>query len=280
MEIGHKNFNVKIGDVYNFYFIGDIHEGNVNHAEKELKQAVKIIAEDPNGYWIGMGDYVEAITIDDKKRFNPVTVCQEYGIDDLTDLPYKQMERVFNKLKPIEKKCLALLVGNHEESYIKYNHANIYDRLTEMFTTPPVQIGYVGFFKLGFIREKGRERPNITVLIALNHGQGGGGFREGYPINKVHDTFRWTNADVNVMAHIHQLLTDDKKILDVTQKNKLKKKRKYFGASGCFLYTYKQGNKNYFEHKGKYESDIGFLQVSIKVTRDEPEITMIRRVLG
>ena len=43
MEIITREFNVNIGDEINIYFIGDIHEGNVNDAEAEFKRAVQII---------------------------------------------------------------------------------------------------------------------------------------------------------------------------------------------------------------------------------------------
>ena len=118
MEIVTREFNVQPGQRLNFYFLGDIHEGNVNHAEGEFRKAVNIIKDDPDGYWIGMGDYIEAITLDDKKRFNPITIAKKYGLSDLKDLPYKQMEVVYRKLEPIQDKCLCLVVGNHEECYI------------------------------------------------------------------------------------------------------------------------------------------------------------------
>lgn len=280
MEIAQRNFRVNIGETLNIYFLGDIHEGNVNHAEDELKEAVKIIKNDPNGYWIGMGDYIEAITLDDKKRFNPVTIAKKYGIEDLKDLPFKQCKAVFDKIRPIEDKCLALLIGNHEESYVKYNHSNVYDRFGEMFTTMPAMLGYVGFFRVGLIRQKNKDTANHVIVFALNHGIGGGGFREGYPINKIHDVFRWTDADINIMGHIHQLVIDDKKITGVTYYGNLNKRRRYFGSSGCFLWTYKEGNANYYEHKGKHEGDIGFLKVSIKLLRDGPDITLKKIILG
>ncbi|MGI6540966.1 MAG: hypothetical protein ACOX38_09345 [Bacillota bacterium] len=43
------------------YFLGDIHEGAANHQAKALAKAIDIIANDSNAYWIGMGDYIDAI---------------------------------------------------------------------------------------------------------------------------------------------------------------------------------------------------------------------------
>jgi len=56
----------------NIYFIGDIHEGNCNCNYSALKEAVKIIMDDPNAYWFGMGDYIEAITHTGDKSFGGV----------------------------------------------------------------------------------------------------------------------------------------------------------------------------------------------------------------
>jgi hypothetical protein len=139
MEIIKKVFNCKVGEEYNIYFIGDIHEGNCNHAEKEFKKAIEIIKNDKNGYWIGMGDYIEAITMADTKRFNPITMAKKYNLKDLKDLPYKQAYNVYKNLEPIDNKCLALVCGNHEESYIKYNSSDIYDRFHSMFKSEPAK---------------------------------------------------------------------------------------------------------------------------------------------
>jgi len=263
VEVITREFSVDIGDEFNIYFIGDIHEGNVNHAESEFKRAIQIVKDDPKGYWIGMGDYIEAITTDDKKRFNPITIAKKYGIRDLKDLPFRQMEVVYSRFQPIEDRCLCLLLGNHEESYIKHNSSDIYDRFTKMFSAPPPKMGYVGFMRLHFKHNKGR--ATNTVIIALNHGDGGGGFREGYPINKLWDVFRWVDADVSVMGHVHRLMEDDKKFIGVSPLGNLSKRRRHVGISGCFLWTYQEGNANYFEHKGRHESDIGMLKCNIKI---------------
>ena len=53
------------------YFLGDIHEGAANHQAKALKEAINIIATDSDAYWIGMGDYIDAINHRDP-RFNPL----------------------------------------------------------------------------------------------------------------------------------------------------------------------------------------------------------------
>ena len=58
------------------YFLGDIHEGAANHQAKALAKAIDIIANDSNAYWIGMGDYIDAINHRDP-RFNPLEMAQK-----------------------------------------------------------------------------------------------------------------------------------------------------------------------------------------------------------
>lgn len=41
--------------------LGDIHLGNINCDKEKFKEIVDWIASDPQRYWIGMGDYIEAI---------------------------------------------------------------------------------------------------------------------------------------------------------------------------------------------------------------------------
>ena len=58
------------------YFLGDIHEGAANHQAKALSKAIDIITTDSNAYWIGMGDYIDAINHRDP-RFNPLEMAQK-----------------------------------------------------------------------------------------------------------------------------------------------------------------------------------------------------------
>ena len=152
MEVGKTTIEVKNKQPIHIYFIGDIHEGNCNCNHKALKKAVEIIANDDKAYWFGMGDYIEAITHMSDPRFDPKAISSEYKIKDLKDLPRKQAQRVYEIIKPIEGKCLALVCGNHEASYIKRHSFNVYDDFVNMFKTsaykegkPPKKLGYVGF---------------------------------------------------------------------------------------------------------------------------------------
>ena len=52
------------------YPIGDIHLGARNCAEKPLRKQVREIAQNPNAFVIGTGDWLDAIKPQDTKRFD------------------------------------------------------------------------------------------------------------------------------------------------------------------------------------------------------------------
>lgn len=258
IELPHKLYQFSI------FFLGDIHEGNANSQTKAVRKAVQMIKEN-GGYWVGMGDYIDCIVNSQDPRFDPVEISEKYKIRDLKNLPKKQMDTVIDMLSPIKDRCLGLVVGNHEEAYIKRHSFDVYDYLARELDAP--KVGYVGDIILS-LKHKGYNLMRIS--IALNHGDGGGGFREGYIINKVHDVFRWRNADLFIMGHLHRLAADRQEFIEVNNFcSDYNHKEQWYGCSGCFLQTYMKGNRNYFEHKGRPASDIGMLRADIKIFKQE-----------
>ncbi len=241
-----------------------------------------------NGTWVcRQGNQIsitgncEAITYQGDKRFDPLSISKKYNINDLKDLPFRQAEHAYSFLSPIDGKCLALLGGNHEEKYSKYNSSNVYKRFIQMFKTsaheegkPPFMVGYVGFYLLQIENKADRgKRGVVPITIALNHGVGGSGYLEGYKTNKVHQVFKYMYGDINVMGHIHQLDEDKKDIVTVSSRGSVKRHRRYWGISGCFLNSYVDGNTNYYEAKAgaSGESDIGMLKCGLKFYRKKYE---------
>ncbi len=62
----HENIR-EISQPYVIYYLGDVHLGAANCNEHALKNAVKMIQEDANA-WIGVGDYIDAISYNDLKK--------------------------------------------------------------------------------------------------------------------------------------------------------------------------------------------------------------------
>jgi len=102
---------------FNIIPLGDIHLGHAGCDFRYLKDMLKWIEEKSNTFWIGMGDYIDAINYSDP-RFDPKTVMAKYLVQgDIDKIIQMQIEDIVDLFEPIKGKCLGLLRGNHEECY-------------------------------------------------------------------------------------------------------------------------------------------------------------------
>lgn len=239
------------------YFLGDIHEGAANMQESALLKAIKQIQAD-NAYWIGMGDYVDAINHKDP-RFNPAEISKKYNISDLDDLPNKQVFELFEKLKPIADKCLGLIAGNHEDAYKRYNGFDVNAMLCKLLNADNLK--QKAFISLQHYRTSDKNKC-VSHTICVCHGSGGGGMREGYPVNKTYDVFRYDIADVHVQGHMHKMTTD-RAVYTQCHQQIIRKMPSWYASNGCFLSKSEIGSDGYFEQKPGKESDIGMLKLTI-----------------
>jgi hypothetical protein len=260
MEIFNYEFN-KTQKAKIFLF-GDVHEGNINHDSISFNKAVNYIKnQEVPVISILMGDMSDCINVKDP-RFSASEIERKYKIRDLKDLPRKQMKYFYEKIKPIEDTIKFALIGNHEEAYIKHNGFDVYDYLCKDLLPDCEKLGYQA---LGNIRINDGTSKKI-LKVALTHGSGGGGYREGYPLNNCIDIFQKFDCDINVMAHVHKLLSKCYSYVTISRTNKMVETKKFYGISGCFLKTFVVGNRNYFEGKKGTLSEIGILEITIKKT--------------
>lgn len=277
MKVTRKDIKAGIGERVHIIFLGDNHEGAKNHAKKEFQQAIKKIINirrKEKVIIIFMGDYIDCINHKDP-RFNPSEIADKYEIKDLANLPNVQMSTFMDDVKPLMDSAVAWLYGNHEESYVRHNGTNPMEKIKSYYEYKLDQdapiLGSNGVVELGINNEPNndkRDRPHFVFQIWVDHGVGGGGYREGYPINKVHDIFRWVEADIHCIGHLHQMANDVAKI-DIVEYGKKTQKTKLFGVTGCFLHKSKQGSRGYYEGKPGKNSLIGFLEAIITVGKNK-----------
>jgi len=251
------------------YYLGDVHEGAANQTTAQFKKAVAMIACDGDA-WVGVGDYIDAINYHDP-RFNPCEISQDYGIRDLSDLPRAQCDRFIHNIAPIADKCIGLISGNHEDAYKRHNTFDCTQYICDAIKADNLK--HKAWISLTFFR-KGDKEKTCPVKIVVCHGAGGGGMREGYPINKVYDVFRWDMADVHVMGHLHQMATDRATYHQYTN-DVLRADNVWFASNGCFLAKSAFGNDGYFEQKPGKESAIGLIRQSIYPSTHDKSQTRI-----
>jgi hypothetical protein len=253
---------------FSIIFIGDVHVGNVNfndYAFKKCIEYIEKIRKVRKVKVIGVGDYIDAIGHKDAKRFNPVEISDKYRLKDLKDLSRRQMEDFAEFLKPIKDLILFMLIGNHEEAYIKYNGFDVYDYLCKDL----LNVDKKGFLALGrlvfrIINDKGDRISSKKIKLACTHGKHAGGFTGGAPLNTCIETFRAFIADVCMIAHSHKPGIKSYSKADINENGKLIKTWRWYGINPSFMEPLIPGNKSYAEgSKGEMPS-IGFTELNVR----------------
>ncbi len=244
------------GDKFNLFWVGDVHVGNANFAEKPLRATVEHILSKnktcPSVVLLG-GDLIDCINFSDP-RFSPAEIDPEYSIRDLKDLPRKQADYVYSILQPMEHLIRGYIIGNHEEKYIKHNHFDVYDYLSLKLNRCE---------KLGF-----SAMIDINgVKLAVTHGASGATTTEG-AITQCKKIFQDFRADINIMGHVHKLATSFKTHLEYDGK-RMYPVDSWYCLGGSYLYTYRRGYRNYFEGKPASLSDIGFIECRIDLEKEK-----------
>jgi len=90
--------------------ISDTHIGSKKAHITGIQRAVDFVKEKPNRFWIHLGDWIEAITTDDK-RYETETTEQP-----IPDLQAKEAIEIF---EPIAEQGICGLLGNHERKLSK-----------------------------------------------------------------------------------------------------------------------------------------------------------------
>ena len=178
--------------------IGDLHIGDRGFGEEskeKLRGYLEWVRDRPNARVFLNGDLLNCAT-----RVSATSPFDQ-------DMPLKeQIEMVVNYLKPIKKKIIGAIDGNHEQrlsDYCGYSPTiSICDRLGFPYFGDSAVVNFqVGIHKRG----SGRENARISYLGYFHHTTGGGA-TVGGKINRV-DKMRQLviNCDFYCGSHNHML---------------------------------------------------------------------------
>lgn len=182
MKFYHKKFTTKD---FNLYPIGDWHLGSRQCNEKFIKKVIGQIQQDPKGYFVGMGDFMENAVVGSKSDVY------------MQSLPPKgQMEYIVELLMPIKDKGLFFIAGNHES------------RTTRLAgLTPEQYIGYqldVPFCGYSCLATFQLTSKTPNTFICYFHHNYGGGFSHGGKVNRAEALRKIVpTADAIFSGHFH-----------------------------------------------------------------------------
>lgn len=253
---------------WQLHFIGDSHVGSLAFDKEALEAKVEQVRSTPDAYWIGMGDYIDAIGYRDK-RFDPRDIDPEMRVRDLDDIFNWQARAFLRIVEPIRSRCLGMLTGNHEESVRLYSSTDPVRSLAEWFGVPDLR--YAATVRIQVLDQvearKGAQR--YSVIVYCHHGFGGGR-KVGGKVNKiVHDVsdLAPANADITAMGHVHDDTAGKKAWLEIPREGDLciVPRQRVWVLTGSYRKNWHQGATTYNEKSGFPMVNMGSPHVLVKL---------------
>jgi hypothetical protein len=252
--------------------LGDCHIGNSCCNLDALKDMVRWIQDKPQTYWLGMGDYIDAINYRDP-RFDPKTVSPKYMQEgDIDKIIQLQIGDFVELIEPIRDKCLGLLRGNHEETIRKYYMYDVlYEIIKELDLSRKLLFYDVATLRLVFNRNRSASSHSYDVFCAHSHI---GGRTYGHKSNRIRELHGQHRADIYLLAHAHI------KLGQIGMQNYYNKagvlcRRKIIDAwTGGFLEGYQKGKSGYVEKALYPPSDIGVVRVMLQPFTGDKHVSL------
>lgn len=219
-----------------FYLLpfGDIHFGHKNVDTRILDNVVDYITKNKDVYWVGLGDYGDAIIPNDY-RFD------YRSIDERFKTPQEQYGALEEMFAPISNKCVGLLDGNHDIVHWKKHAHNYVKELAEDLGVPYLTVdAYLRFHFTKF---------NADYNCYFHHGWTGARTAGGR-IARIYDLYNiFPMLDLYAMGHIHSLGMPEPRTALYIDKDEIHEKISRFLYTGSFLRAYVKDSVSYVEEK-------------------------------
>lgn len=275
-------------DAITLYHLTDLHLGHAACDEKLLQADIARIAADPLAYWIGGGDYLDAVPRKNDKRSSTDSLAP--WCKDANDTILAQLDYVEELLSPIAPKCLGLLEGNHETAQLDHNNRDVFSDFVGRIgrhagldgtRAHSLALGYEGFIDLRFhYQPAGNATGHNWKLIVYTHHGFGGGRKMGGPALTMEDAMGRYDADLLLMGHRHMLMAFPHTV--VMPYSKMKTRWGVWGGSylGTYIESDANGrpNVNYAQLKGLPARATGGARIILTPRQRELSVLLSGRV--
>lgn len=170
--------------------LADLHIGDMCCEYKRILKELDYIKNTPNCYCVLDGDLMDTAIAS--------SIGDTYSS---THNPMEQLQECVNLFAPIKDKIIAVVGGNHENRIYRSDGIDI----TQLMCS---QLGisdrYSPTTALVFVRfGDDKKHRKVCYSLYMTHGNGGGR-KEGGKINRLADLAGIVDADIYLMAHVHQ----------------------------------------------------------------------------
>lgn len=236
-----------------FVPLGDFHVGNINCDKKKLEEYVKWIADTPNIYWWGMGDYADCIIgggEDPRYDFD--------SLDPNLPTPDEQYQYVQDLLTPIKDRCFGLHLGNHDYDLQK-RHAH---RYVGRQLCPNLGLKFLGYTAFIRIHMERTGKNGQTIDICSTHGSS---FARtpGGKINALMHFANGFDADIYTYGHTHDKYIHERPYYVLSTNMVMVERKQVFALTGGFLKGYQEGTVSYVERKNLEPLKTGIVKITV-----------------
>lgn len=172
--------------------LADLHIGDSMCDFKAICDELEYIKNTPNCYCLLDGDLMDT------------AICSSIGDTYGANLqPMEQLKQCVKLFEPIKEKIIAVVGGNHENRVYKTDGIDLTALMCNQLGiverySPTTALIYIRF---GSCAKKPSRK--ICYTVYMTHGSGGG-CREGGKIQRLADLAGIVDADIYLMAHVHQ----------------------------------------------------------------------------
>lgn len=250
-------------DEFTIYLLSDVHLGARACDERLFQETIDKIARGTNTFWIGLGDFLDAIHRHDKRHREDTLADWLRGQGPIITL---QRDRLIDMLKPIGHRCLAYLIGNHENSVEEDCSVDAYlDVINGIAPHADIRMGMSGFLTLRFQRcaEEDRKGGTWTLPMYLHHGAGGGEMMSGsaLKLERMAETY---SALVYAMGHTHRRVCFPSPVVYADRSGKIVAETRFYINTGSFLKSALPDAVTYPERFGKKPLALGCVQLLVR----------------
>jgi hypothetical protein len=265
----------KTAGVWRLYPIGDMHLDLKSCDEARLRRYLSLIAEDPCGMWVALGDYIDGTT-PDHRYYSPEALVQG-DLEQQNRYVAWMLERCEQVLSPLKGRPGVMLEGNHDRrgglrwSGFTWELAR---RLGAQYGGPECLI------RVRSVDTRRRaDRGGRVWTVYARHGSGGGMYPGG-KVNRMQNTsLAIARADIYLQAHVHDSHPRVLNLFEVTARGtpRLVTRPVALVIAPSFSAGRVQGVSSYVSEHGYPVGDQGL--VYLEITNPHPrEKARIRRV--
>lgn len=171
--------------------LADLHIGDMSCDFKAILDELEYIKNTPNCYCVLDGDLMDTAIAS--------SIGDTYAS---THNPMEQLQECVNLFEPIKDKIIAVVGGNHENRIYKQDGIDITYLMCQQLGiadrySPTTALVYIRF------GNDSKHNRKMCYTLYMTHGAGGGR-KEGGKINRLADLASIVDADIYLMAHVHQ----------------------------------------------------------------------------